>query len=299
MTIALKPLHPLFAAEMTGVDLSCEVDPATRQAVERAMDEYAVLVVPDQRLDDDRQIAFAGLFGPLKVAPPVRASESADPATRRIRHREIFDVSNLDESGNILGLADQRRAYGQGNQLWHTDSSFRQKSATWSMLHARIVPPFGADTEFADTRAAYDALPAAMKAKLDGLVAEHSIWHSRAKLGGYTPTEEERKARPPAYHKLVRRHPGSGRNALYIASHASHILGWPIEQGHALLRELLQFATQERFVYSHKWRLGDLVIWDNRCTLHRATPFESAVHVRDMRRTTVIDVRAEAPAMAS
>jgi len=164
------------------------------------------------------------------------------------------------------------------------------------MLHARVIPPDGADTEFADTRAAYDALPAATKTKLEGLIAEHSIWHSRAKLGGYTPTEEEKKLRPPARHPVVRRHPGSGRTALYIASHASHIIGWPVEEGRGLLRELLDFATQPRFVYRHKWRLGDLVIWDNRCTLHRATPFESTTHVRDMRRSTVIDVRAEAMA---
>ena len=157
------------------------------------------------------------------------------------------------------------------------------------MLHARIIPPDGADTQFADTRAAYDALPEATKAKLEGLIAEHSIWHSRAQLGGYTPTEDEIKARPPARHPVVRRHPGSHRNALYIASHASHIIGWPVEEGRALLRELLAHATQPRFVYAHKWRLGDLVIWDNRCTLHRATPFESSTHVRDMRRSTVID----------
>jgi alpha-ketoglutarate-dependent 2,4-dichlorophenoxyacetate dioxygenase len=205
-------------------------------------------------------------------------------------------VSNLDERGQILSLDDQRRAYRDGNQLWHTDSSFRQKSATWSMLHARIIPPDGADTEFADTRAAYDALPAATKTKLEGLIAEHSIWHSRAQLGGYTPTEEEKKLRPPARHPVVRRHPGSGRNALYIASHASHIIGWPVDEGRKLLEELLAFATQPRFVYRHKWRLGDLVMWDNRCTLHRATPFESTTHVRDMRRSTVIDTRVEAMA---
>jgi alpha-ketoglutarate-dependent 2,4-dichlorophenoxyacetate dioxygenase len=164
------------------------------------------------------------------------------------------------------------------------------------MLHARIIPPDGADTEFADTRTAYDALPAATKTRLEGLIAEHSIWHSRAKLGGYTPTEEEKQLRPPARHPVVRRHPGSGRSALYIASHASHIIGWPVEEGRKLLEELLTFATQSRFVYRHKWRLGDLVIWDNRCTLHRATPFESATHVRDMRRSTVIDTRAEAMA---
>ena len=293
-SITIKPLHPLFAAELSGIDLSRAIGDAERQAVSDAMDRHAVVVLPGQRLDDDSQVAFSGLYGPLEVAPPVRGKHGDAALNARIRHKEIFDVSNLDERGNILDLDDQRRAYRDGNQLWHTDSSFRQKSATWSLLHARAIPPAGADTQFADTRAAYDALSDAMKQKLDGLVAEHSIWHSRAKLGGYTPTEAERKARPPAHHKLVRRHPGSGRNALYIASHASHILGWPLDEGRALLRELLEFATQNRFVYSHRWRLGDLVIWDNRCTLHRATPFASATQVRDMRRTTVIDVRAEA-----
>lgn len=296
MTISAKPLHPLFVAELTGLDLSRPLDPATRDEVERAMDRYAVCVLPKQKLDDDAQIAFASLYGPLEVSPPVHAKDGAAAATFRIQNRNIFDVSNLDEHGNILPLDDQRRAYRQGNELWHTDSSFRQKSATWSMLHARIIPPGGADTEFADTRAAYDALPEATKRTIEGLVAEHSIWHSRSKLGGYAPTEEERKLRPPAQHPLVRRHPGSGRKALYIASHASHILGWPVDKGRALLKELLDFATQPRFVYAHKWRLGDLVIWDNRCTLHRATPFESSTHIRDMRRATIIDVHAGAMA---
>jgi alpha-ketoglutarate-dependent 2,4-dichlorophenoxyacetate dioxygenase len=298
MGIAAKPLHPLFAAELTGADLAAGIDMATRDAIECAMDQYAVTVLPGQRLDDDKQTAFASLYGPLEAAPQVHSS-GGGAASARIRHRNIFDISNLDENGSILPLDDQRRAYRLGNELWHTDSSFRQKSATWSMLHARIIPPDGADTEFADTRAAYDALPEATKRKIADLVAEHSLWHSRAKLGGYTPTEQEKRERPPARHALVRRHPGSGRNALYIASHASHIIGWPEDEGRALLAELLDFATQPRFVYAHKWRLGDLVIWDNRCTLHRATPFQSSTHVRDMRRTTIIDVRADVPAMAS
>jgi alpha-ketoglutarate-dependent 2,4-dichlorophenoxyacetate dioxygenase len=205
-------------------------------------------------------------------------------------------LSNLDENGNILDERDARSNYRLGKELWHTDSSFRQKSATWSMLHARVIPPSGGNTEFADTRAAYDALPDAMKARLEGLVAEHSIWHSRAKHGGYVPTEEERKLRPPARHHLVRRHSGSGRNCLYVASHAAHIIGMPLAEGEALLAELIEFKTQPRFVYIHTWRLGDLVIWDNRSTMHRATPFEATGHVRDMRRATIIDVRAEVPA---
>jgi alpha-ketoglutarate-dependent 2,4-dichlorophenoxyacetate dioxygenase len=298
MAITVRQLHPLFVGEVEGADLAAGIDAATRDAIEHAMDQYGVCVLPGQSLDDDKQIAFASLYGPLEVSPPVHSTNGGAAASFRIQNRHIFDVSNLDERGAILPLDDQRRAYRQGNELWHTDSSFRQKSATWSMLHARIIPPAGADTEFADTRAAYDALPDATKRRLEGLVAEHSIWHSRAQYGGYTPTEDEIKARPPARHPVVRLHPGSGRKALYIASHASHIIGWPVEEGRALLRELLTHATQPRFVYAHQWRLGDLVIWDNRCTLHRATPFESSTHVRDMRRSTVIDVRY-AEAMAS
>jgi len=294
--MTVTPLHPLFAAELTGIDLAAGIDAQTRDTIAATMDQYAVTVLPDQHLDDEKQSAFASLYGPLELAPQTHSKDGGPPAPPRIQNRNIFDVSNLDERGQILSLDDQRRAYRDGNQLWHTDSSFRQKSATWSMLHARVIPPDGADTEFADTRAAYDALPAATKTRLEGLIAEHSIWHSRAKLGGYTPTEEEKQLRPPARHPVVRRHPGSHRNALYIASHASHIIGWPVEEGRKLLEELLAFATQPRFVYRHKWRLGDLVIWDNRCTLHRATPFESTTHVRDMRRSTVIDVRAEAMA---
>jgi len=296
MSISITRLHPLFAAEMTGIDVAGGVDAATQRAIQDAMDEHAVLVLPNQGLDDERQIAFAQRYGPLEVAPQVQGKPPIVPDAGRIRHRNIFDVSNLDENGRILPADDPRRAYGLGNQLWHTDSSFRQKSATWSLLHARIIPPDGGHTDFADTRAAYDALPQATKDKIEDLVAEHSVWHSRAQRGGYTPTEEERKARPPAQHRVVRRHPGSGRKALYIASHASHILGWPVEDGRALLRELLDFATQPRFVYSHVWRPADLVIWDNRCTLHRATPFQSTQHIRDLRRTTVIDTRAEAMA---
>jgi alpha-ketoglutarate-dependent 2,4-dichlorophenoxyacetate dioxygenase len=293
MDLAVTPLHPRFAARVAGADLSRPVGADLARAIERAMDEYAVCVLPDQELDDERQIAFARLYGPLEVSPPQQNKLGGIGFNARVKHREIFDVSNLDERGTILDERDARAAYRLGNQLWHTDSSFRQKSAAWSMLHARVIPPAGGDTEFADTRAAYDALPDAMKRRLDGLVAEHSIWHSREKLGGYLPTEEERRLRPPARHPLVRRHPGSGRQALYIASHASHIIGMPVDEGAALLAELIAFATQPRFVYRHAWQHGELVIWDNRCTMHRATPFAATGHVRDMRRTTIIDTAAE------
>jgi alpha-ketoglutarate-dependent 2,4-dichlorophenoxyacetate dioxygenase len=296
MTLAVTQLHPLFVAKVTGVDLRNPIDQDTQRAIERAMDDHAVCVLPDQRIEDEHQIAFSRLYGPLELSPPKQDKSGKAIYNTRVRHREIFDISNLDEDGKILEEQDARSAYRLGNELWHTDSSFRQKSATWSMLHARVIPPAGGNTEFVDTRAAYDALPDKMKKRLEGLVAEHSIWHSRAKHGGYVPTEEERKLRPPAQHRLVRRHPGSGRNCLYVASHASHIIGMPAEEGEALLHELIEFATQLRFIYSHRWHVGDLVIWDNRATMHRATPFEATGYARDMRRTTIIDTRAENPA---
>lgn len=290
MTLPVKPLQPLFATEIRGADLSKPIDEATRCAIESAMDQYGVGVLPGQALDNEHQIAFAKLYSPLEVAPLVKGKTGTRRlGGNRIKHREIFDISNLDDDGRILDADDQRAAYSLGNQLWYTDSSFRQKSATWSLLHARIVPPDGADTEFVDTRAVYDALPEVTKHRIENLIAEHSIWHSRAKLGGYSPSEEERRDRPPAHHALVRRHAGSGRKALYIASHASHIVGMPVEEGRTLLDGLVAFATQPRFIYAHKWRVGDLVIWDNRCTLHRATPYESQTYRRDLRRTTIIN----------
>jgi alpha-ketoglutarate-dependent 2,4-dichlorophenoxyacetate dioxygenase len=293
MDLAVTPLHPLFVANITGVDLSEPIDEDTQRAIERAMDEYAVCVMPGQHLKDEHQIAFSRFYGPLEVSPGIGRKGAEAPADARIKHREIFDISNLDQDGGILGDNNPRASFMLGNQLWHTDSSFREESATWSMLHAKAIPPTGGDTEFADTRAAYDALPDAMKRRLEGLVAEHSLWHSRSKFGGYAPTEEERNSYPSARHKVVRRHPGSGRNALYIASHASHIVGMPVEEGQGLLRELMEFATQPQFVYCHKWQVGDLVIWDNRCTMHRATPFEATDEVRDLRRTTIIDTTSE------
>jgi alpha-ketoglutarate-dependent 2,4-dichlorophenoxyacetate dioxygenase len=291
MPLTARPLHPVFAAEVTGVDLRVAPGATLRREIEAAMDRYAVTCLPGQFIGDDDQLRFAGLFGDLEFAPAVRGRPREGGLGDRIRHPNIFDVSNLDERGVVLPANDERRNYSLGNRMWHTDSSFRQLSATYSMLSARVVPPDGADTEFADTRAAYDALAPAMKARLEGLVAEHSIWVSRI-ASGYTPTEEERRVRPPARHPLVRVHPGSRRRCLYIASHVTHIIGWPEADGRALVAELMAFATQDRFVYAHKWRPGDLVIWDNRCTMHRATPYEDLARPRDMRRTTVREAAA-------
>jgi alpha-ketoglutarate-dependent 2,4-dichlorophenoxyacetate dioxygenase len=252
MKPVVTPLHPLFVAKITGVDLSRPIDEPVQRAIERAMDEYAVCVLPAQHLEDEELIAFSRLYGPLETALDITRKSGAAGRKRRIAYREIFDISNLDENGGIRGEQDVRTALRLATQLWHTDLAFLQGSAKWSMLHAKAIPPAGGDTEFADTRAAYDALPDATKKRLEDLFAEHSYWHATAKRGGYVPTEDERRSYPSARHKLVRRHPGSGRNALYIASYAEHIVGMEVEEGQALLAELIEFATQPQFVYRHK-----------------------------------------------
>ena len=292
MKLTVRPLHPIFAAEVTGIDLREPPGPEFGREIAMAMDRYAVASLPGQFIDDAQQLRFARLFGDLELAPLVRGRPREPAPGERIQHKEIFDVSNLDARGELLPPDDERRNYSLGNRLWHTDSSFRQLSATYSMLSGRIVPERGADTEFADLRAAYDALAPAMQTRLEGLIGEHSIWVSRAKFG-YVPSEEERIARPGARHPLVRRHAGSGRMTLYIASHVARILGMDQAASDALIDELMDFATQRRFVYVHQWRRGDLVIWDNRCTMHRATAFADLGERRDMRRATVREAVAQ------
>jgi len=283
-SLTIRPLHPLFAAEVQGVDFSRPVDAETFGAVVAAMDRYAVCVFRATSLTDESHIAFSRLFGDLEHAPKLFGTRMA-----RFRHPELFDAGNLDATGNIL-VDERRRVYNRGNALWHTDSSFNSHRSAYSLLLAHEIPPEGADTQFADMRAAYDELPLAMKQRLAGLVAEHWLWHSRRLAGYPEPTQAERDAKPPAQHALVHRHPGSGRLTLYLASHASHIVGLPLEEGRALIDELIAHATRPHLVYSLPWQHpGDLVIWDNRCTMHRATPFDDTKYRRDMRRTTVFE----------
>jgi alpha-ketoglutarate-dependent 2,4-dichlorophenoxyacetate dioxygenase len=285
MTISTTALHPLFVGEVSGVDLRVPVDQETFHEIAQALDRYSVLVLRDQPLTDEQQIAFSRLFGPLETAiGSIRKDRKS-----RLGCRLIADVSNLDGNDDIRSRSDPWRLMQLANQLWHTDSSFKRVPGRISFLSARELPPTGGETEFADLRAAYDALDAATKELIEDLVAEHSMFHSRS-LVGYTDfTEEERAALPPVARTLVRVHPGSGRRTLYLASHASHIIGWPEERGRALLGGLTEFSTQPRFVYQHHWRPTDLVVWDNRCTLHRALPYDDTRHRRDMRRTTVED----------
>lgn len=284
MTLDAKPLGPSFVAEVSGVDFSRPIDAATLAEIVAAMDRYAVCVFRATHLNDESHIAFSRQLGKLEHAPRLFGKNIT-----RFAHPELFDAGNLDANGKIL-IDERRRIYNKGNALWHTDSSFNPHRASYSLLLAHEVPPVGADTQFADTRAAYEALPAALQAKIEDLWAEHWLWHSRMLAGYPEPTQAEREAKPPARHKLVQTHPGSGRKTLYIASHASHIVGWPMDAGRALLRELIEFSTQPQFVRAVAWKqAGDLVIWDNRCSMHRATPFEDTVYRRDMRRTTVYD----------
>jgi alpha-ketoglutarate-dependent 2,4-dichlorophenoxyacetate dioxygenase len=284
MAIQVRPLHPHIGAEVRGVDLREPVPPAVFAEIETAFNRHAVLVFPDQPLSDERQIAFSRLFGPLETSPEYAGSKKS-----RLPHREIADISNLDPEGRVMSADDKRLLFNRGNQLWHTDSSFKYVPARCSLLSAREIPPVGGETEFADMRAAYDALPEAKKRELEGLIVEHSIFRSRERIGFSEFNEEIRRELPPVPQLLVRRHPGSGRKTLYLASHASHVIGWPVEEGRKLIDELIAHATQPQFVYQHRWTVGDLVMWDDRCTMHRGRPYDDTKYRRDMHRTTVSD----------
>jgi alpha-ketoglutarate-dependent 2,4-dichlorophenoxyacetate dioxygenase len=270
-----------FGAAVTGLDLT-RPGPALAETCYRLFDTYGVCVFHDTGLDDASHVAFSRQFGQLEHAPLIRTRE------QRFSLPELFDAGNLDADGTIR--SDERsRLFSKGNQLWHTDSSFRPERSSYSMLLSHIIPPEGGDTEFADMRAAYRALPPAMKDRIDGLEAEHTIWHSR-KLAGYPDaSERETTMIPGARQPLVLVHPRTGEKAIYLARHISHIIGLPKDESDALIDELIAFATQRQFVYVHKWRVGDLLVWDNRCTMHRATPFNDVGYPRDMRRTTVRD----------
>ena len=284
MKLRITPLHPSIGARAEGVDLRYPLAPELAADIEAAMDRHAVLVFPGQHLDDDQQMAFGATFGPIEQT---RATVDVDK--QRLQHPLMNDISNLDENGEILAVDDRRRMFTLGNQLWHTDSSFKATPAKYSMLHARSIPPDGGETEFADMRAAWDALPEKMQAKVRDMVCEHSLLYSRGLLGFNEFTEEERRQFAPVPQRLVRRHAGSGRLCLFLAAHIGRIVGWPVPVGMALIRDLTEHATQREFVYRHRWQVLDLVVWDNRCTMHRGRPYEDTQYPRDMRRVTLSD----------
>jgi len=289
MAPTFRKLHPHFVAEASPIDLRQAHDGDTLDAIRAGMDEYAVLIFRDQPFSDTEQLAFAQRFdGTLHSN-----TGAAVLGKNRFGNEALTDISNLDEDGAILKSDDRRRMYALGNRLWHTDASFQDPPGRYSMLSARVVPPAGAGTEFADMRTAYDALDAGTKTQLKGLRAHHSIAYSRQILGFEFSSQEQERLKG-AVHPLVHTNPRTQRRSLYLASHASRIIDWPLPEGRLLLRDLIEHATQARFVYRHVWRPGDLVIWDNRATMHRGRPFDDAKHRRELRRVTTLDLGSPA-----
>jgi alpha-ketoglutarate-dependent 2,4-dichlorophenoxyacetate dioxygenase len=282
MPVTIRQVGPCFAGEVEGIDMK---KPLTRDevaAVHAGMDRYAVLVFREQHIDDAQQLAFTRSLGDIEhaIGTSLRA-----PAEYRLP-TTFADVSNLDRNNTPFARDDRRRLFAVGNRLWHSDSSFKAVPAKYSLLRAVKIPAKGGDTQFADMRAAWDALDEEMKALVEPLVCEHSQIYSRQQIGFFDLTDEERERFRPVRQCMVRTHPVTGRRSLYLSSHAGSIVGWPVPEARSFLRDLTEHATQREFVYTHKWRVGDLVMWDNRQTMHRARPF-SAEEPRDMRRTTL------------
>jgi alpha-ketoglutarate-dependent 2,4-dichlorophenoxyacetate dioxygenase len=282
MPITIREIGPCFAGEVAGIDMRQRLTSDEAAAIHAGMDRYAVLVFHGQDIDDEQQLAFTRSLGEIELTlnTGLRAeSEYRLPPT-------FADVSNLDQHNRPMARDDRRRLFSLGNRLWHSDSSFKAVPAKYSLLHARSIPSKGGNTEFADMRAAWDALDDETRAACEGLVCEHSQMYSRELIGFSGLTDEERERFRPVRQVLVRTHPVTGRKSLYLASHAGTIVGWPIPEARAFLRDLIEHATQRQFVYSHQWAVGDLVMWDNRQTMHRGRPFPPE-EARDVRRTTL------------
>jgi len=282
MAIGIRPVTPDFAGEVSGADLTRPLTGRDVAALEAGMDRFAVLVYHGQAVTDEQQKAFSLNFGALEQIGGGNVTQTKDQRLGEF----MADVSNLDANHKPLARDDRRRMFNLGNRLWHSDSSFRAIPAKYSILSGRITVDQGGRTEFADMRAAYDALDPATKAEIEELVCEHSLLYSRGTLGFTDLSESERAAFRPVRQRLVRIHPVTGRKSLYLASHIGTIVGWPVPEARAFIRDLTEHATQSRFVYKHVWKQYDMLMWDNRSTMHRVTRFDET-RVRDMRRTTV------------
>jgi alpha-ketoglutarate-dependent 2,4-dichlorophenoxyacetate dioxygenase len=278
-----RQIGPCFAAEVSGLDLREPLSPEDVAAIHSAMDEYAVLVFHDQHLSDEQHLAFSRSLGELEDSSGNNLREADE-----YRLPTVFaDVSNLDRNQQVLAADDRRRLFAIGNRLWHSDSSFKVVPAKYSLLRALVIPSKGGNTEYADMRAAYEALDDATKAVAEPLICEHSQIYSRLQLGFTDFTEAERQRFKPVRQRLIRVHPSTGRKSLFLASHAGRIVGWPTAEAMGFLKDLIEHATQRQFVYSHTWSVGDLVMWDNRRTMHRGRPFP-VDEPRDVRRTTLV-----------
>jgi alpha-ketoglutarate-dependent 2,4-dichlorophenoxyacetate dioxygenase len=281
MTIEVESLTRHIGGRMTGIDARRPLTPEEVKAIDDGMAEHAVLVLSGQDITDEQQLAFTANFGAFQ--------DGANSTERRQELRldpAFADVSNLDRAGQRLARDDRRRMASLGNRLWHSDASFRVVPANYSLLSGRIVVTKGGNTEFADMRAAYDALDAATQAEVEDMICEHSLIFSRAQLGFEAYKPEELAGMKPVRHRLVRTHPASGRKSLFLSAHIGTIVGWPQPEAMAFIRDLTEHATQEQFVYSHQWTQHDLVIWDNRTTMHRVRRYDDLGTVRDLRRTT-------------
>lgn len=283
MSLSIRRIGPGFVGEVCGIRLSEPLDEEQVNAVHAGMDRFGVLVFRDQPLSDDEQVAFSRRLGPLERSG---IGNITKPEDRRISD-QMADVSNLDRQGRLLSPDSRQRMFNLANRLWHSDSSYRAVPAKYSILSARSVPHEGGNTEFADMQAAYEALDERTKETIEDLVCEHSLMFSRGSLGFAEYTEAEKAKFAPVRQRLVRVHPGTGREILYLSSHAGGIVDWPVPEARLLLRDLSAHATQPSFRHAHRWRLHDLVIWDNRRVMHRVRPFDDTRESRDMRRTTV------------
>ena len=281
MTLTLEPLHDVFAAEASGVDLTAPIAPATARAINAAMNEHAVLVFRGQPLTQVQQIAFATTFGPLDIG-----LKRVFRRPERLDDERLIDISNVDAAGQVAKRDSPKNLSNFANQLWHSDSSFMKPRAAYSMLHAVVTPSWGGNTEFADLRAAWDALDARSQHDVEGLMAEHYALHTRLLLGDEAYTDDQKEAIAPAAWPLVDVHPGSKRKVLFVGVHARQIVGWPTAESRMFLADLLEHATQRERVYVHQWQPGDLVIWDNRATLHRGRRHDLSER-RELRRTTI------------
>lgn len=281
----ITPLSPGFAADVTGIDLTRALGTDQVAAIEAGMDRHGILVFHGQDFDDETQLAFSRNFGELEISS---GGEMSKPRDRRLK-AEMADISNLDPDNRMRAADDTVRLSALGNRLWHSDASFRAIPAKYSLLSARVVPGSGGNTEFADMRAAYDALDDKTKAEVEDLITEHSSAYSREAIGfpreAYGPDNQDKLR--PVRHRLVRTHPVTGRRSLYLSAHIGTIVGWPVPEARAFIRDLTEHATQRQFVHAHVWRTRDLVVWDNRTTMHRARRYDDLRDVRDMRRTTI------------
>jgi len=283
--LTVTPLKPEFGARIEGADLRRPLSAEEFTVMDATINRYGFIVIPGQDIDDDQQMEFAARFGPVD-----QTRATVDVQKQRLKYSAMNDISNLDEKGEILAADDRRRFFSLGNRLWHSDSSFKATPAKYSLLHARSIPPSGGETEFADTRGAWEALSAEMQAQLRDLVCDHSLIYSRAQLGFSEWTEAERRQFEPVPQRLVRRHAESGRIALFLSSHIGRIHGMPTPEAMMLIRDLLEHSTQPCFVHAHRWAVGDVVMWDNRTSLHRGRAYDDRRYKRDMRRVTLLDV---------